>query len=55
MKPDEVVRREGLRFVAGRFQRVKVTILCHYEISFSRNCAVAELVVVRIRHDDVKR
>jgi hypothetical protein len=44
----------GLRPVAGRLQHGKMTVFCDHEISFSRNRAVAELVVIWVCHDDAE-
>jgi hypothetical protein len=51
METDEFVGRDGLRFVASRFQRAKMNVFCYYKIGLSRNRAVAEFVVVWISHD----
>ena len=50
MEANELVRREGLRPEASRFQRGKVIVFRDHEIGRRRNGTVAELVVVWIGH-----
>ena len=46
--PDKFFRLDGLRFVAGRFQHIKMMVLRNHEIRLGGDGAIAKFVVVRV-------